>query len=197
MSTVLDAIEEALGPIAMAERIDRPHDDALFSYRRADAIPKDFGEYREMLREYYEYHYKATIGKNYDAPMEISMGSAVDAVESAFGNRGGVEGAFNNAVMGSDFGLHGSHQAIAQFLKETHRKYYVRWVIDSYVDPLSFDQKVALVRSLLKRYPSPGDGFMQKRPEELAADYKALIVELMKRLKTYVPTYYRVEAQGK
>ena len=121
------------------------------------------------------------------------MGSAVDAVESAFGNRGGVEGAFYNAVVGSDFGLHASHQAIASFLKETHRKYYVRWVIDTYIDPLNFDQKVAVVRSLLKRSPSPGDSFAPKKPEELAVDYKALIVELVKRLRTFVPTYYRVK----
>ncbi|MHC4503439.1 MAG: hypothetical protein ACYTFI_09050 [Planctomycetota bacterium] len=193
MPKALDAIMAVLDPRAMAEKIDRPHDDALFAYRGPAGVPKDFGEFRERLRNYYEYHYKATIGKNYDAPVEITMGAAVDAVESTFGNRGGVEGAFANAVIGTDHGMHGSREAIAHFLKETHRKYYVRWVIDTYIDPLDFDQKVAVVRSLLKRYASPGDTFVQKKPEELAVDYKALIVELVKRLKTFVPTYYRVK----
>ncbi len=70
----------------------------------------------------------------------------------------------------------------------------MRWVIDTQINPLRFEEKVAVVRSLLKGFPSPGEGYVQRRPEELASDYYELLVELMKRLTSYVPTYFRVES---
>ena len=189
MSNVLNPILELLDPRALAGKIDRPHDDALYSYRGPQGIPSSFQEFRDWLRQYYEYHYDTAIGAGYRPPEEVSAGSAMQAVESAFGNRGGIEGAFQTAVIGMEQGLHSSFVAIATFLRETHRKWYMRWVIDTYIDPLDFDKKVALVRSLQKTYPVP-DGYAGKRPEELTSNHYALVMDLVQRMKSYIPAYY-------
>ncbi len=45
------------------------------------------------------------------------------------------------------------------------------------------------MRSLQKTYPVP-EGYAWKRPEELASNHYALVMDLVQRPKSYIPTYY-------
>ncbi len=104
-----------------------------------------------------------------------------------------IEGAYDIARIGDSGGIYASYEAIAHYLREYHRKAYIRCVIDKHINPLDFSQKVALVRSLQKRFPAPGGTYVQKKPEELASNHYALIIDLARRLRNYAPTYYSVK----
>ncbi len=193
MSNVVEAILKAVDPRVMGEAVDRPHDDALFSYRGGSAVPRSFPEFQEMLRGYYEYHCAVAYGKGtpFPFPEEISFEQALAHVESVYGNQGGIEGAYENARSGANRGIYGAYAAISDRLRELHRRAYVKYVVDKLVNPVDFGQKVALVRAIRKTYRLPIEGYDQKSPEELASNHYAVVMDLMQQQQRNVPTYAR------
>jgi len=193
MGDVLNTILKLLDLRVMAEEVDRPHDNAFYSYRLKRTVPRSYSEFQEIIQAYWEYHYAATMSKGGRLREEISFGRAAEIVERAFGNQGGLVGAYENALVGTNRGMYASLEAIANALKEAHRRDYVRWVIDAYISPLDFAQRVAVVRALQKQCPGLGKSYVPKSPEELAASYYELIVEFVQKSRGYVPTYYTVK----
>ena len=191
MSDVVKAILEAVDPRVMGDAVDRPHDDALFSYRGSTSVPGSFPAFQQMLRGYYEYHCAVAYGKGtpFPFPEEISFEQALAHVESVYGNQGGIEGAYENARSGQNRGIYGAYAAIADRLKELHRRAYVRYVVDKLVNPVDFKQKVALVKAIRKTYRLPVDGYQKKPAEELASNHYAIVMDLMKQLQHSVPAY--------
>jgi hypothetical protein len=66
----------------VAEKIDQPHDAALFSYRPGLTIPRTYLEFREEVGRYLAHHEAATIGKGYRLPAEMAESQAMDVLRA-------------------------------------------------------------------------------------------------------------------
>jgi hypothetical protein len=180
MASKLKTIMKLLDPIVIAKKIDFLHERARLSYRIDDSPPQSFLDFRKGLQAYYAHHC-AAIGMG-EMPDEISGRIVINMVESAFSDQGGIRGAFEIARIGIGGGMYSLLDAIADTLREQHRRDYIRYVIDTNIDPLDFDQKVAVVREL-QEYFNCGNGYPKTSPEELAANHYALFFSLVQHLK--------------
>ena len=177
----LNAIMKLLDPRVIAEKIDSPHSFARHSYPFDGSMPTSFQDFQKRLQSYYKHHCAAIgIGK---FPDEISNHNAMKIVENAFSDRGGIRYAYQNTVTGMDNGMAALHDAIANVLQEQHRTSYIRFVIDTHIDPLDFDQKVAVVRELLETYYIPWSVYDRVSPEELATNHYAILFSLVQHLE--------------
>jgi hypothetical protein len=190
MSGMLETILELLDPRIVAESINIPHAYARNSYP-PQPQPQSFYEFRDMLQAYYRHHC-ITTKQGYPELKEMSTGKALDIVKAAFGNQGGIDGAYKIAHGGIGDGIYTSFDAIAKHLKNDHLNKYIQHIIDNYINPVSFEQRVALVRSIMKEFPAPGE-YDKKTPEELANNYYALVTGLVQRMMSEIPLYLHLK----
>jgi len=122
----------------------------------------------------------------------VNLGSkALDIVNEAFSRNGGEKAAYIEASTGTRGGLRYVFDMIAEHLKRDERDKYVRMVLKTTIDPLDFESKTAVVRTLLSRIQTAlPESFDETEPERLAThldilvqDYSESIAKLIERFR--------------
>ena len=145
-----DDIIDLLVDEFMAHKVDILHQAARENYRLTKLTVATFHEFLSEITRYYLHHFNATMGDVSRMPPELATSNAQRAVERAF--RGGLEEGFLNAQTGTNGGLRGVIERMAEFLQGEMRDSWVNHVNSTTYDPFNFDDMEGLAREFLSRY---------------------------------------------
>lgn len=151
------------------------HDLAREQYLVTKRMVASFNEFNEEVTRFVQYQLRATQGHpTMPTYMASSQGMAI--VERAFHGIGGIEGAFEIARTGIRGGLRAVIDAIFTYLKREEEERYIDYVLRTEVDPLSFDDRTALMQAYLNRFRHNfPQGVRVPTAVELAANYSGII----------------------
>ncbi len=169
-----------LHPRAIVEKVDLLHDSARGSYNLESSIASSHSEFEEIVMDYLDHHIGQTIGGS--MPPEHLLYKARKILDSA----GGFDNAVFTGLSGTDGGMTKVLDDLSKGLKEESRKAYFDYIIDSFIDPLSFEEIVEVMSDLkdcLSDFsPQP---FEFISPEAMAGSYKQHLWEYIDSLTRY------------
>jgi hypothetical protein len=190
MDNAFDRMMPHLDPRTIALVVDIPHEQARNSYGIVEE-PRSMHDFQSKITDFYVHICESTgMGAR---SKEHAFAEATQIVENAFGNNGGLEGAYEIARVGSSRGIYQSFEAIANYLREEARRHYIRYIIDTHIAADSFDEKVKVIREILDTYKTYGNTFGVVRPESLAHDYYGFIANVIQNQIKNVPIYSRLK----
>lgn len=190
----LTAILQHLEPVHLAEVVDLPQDAAREHYPLNKLRVQSYPEFRSEVGRFFIYQYQAVMASGVAMPGYMAEGFAFEILESAFGSVGGLPGAYHIASTGAAFrdgrgGLAAICDVIYLALKKETRERYIDYVLRTFVNPLDWNDRVALMRAYLKRYGRYATSGSAKSAEELATRHEDIIrmhVEVLNAISPHV-----------
>lgn len=189
MMTTLELIKQELDPRLVARRVNTIHDDARVGFHLRSNRVEDFEEFVAVLTAYYDHHYRHCFGSR--LPEAEASERAKEIVEQEFRRKNGnLLSAFEQAHSGVNGGMRVILDLIADHLREEGVRRHVNHVIDRYVVPTKWNEKVELIRELLELI---GDGSVDcSEPERYASDYKLLVQAYLSNLRRTEAHFFRL-----
>jgi len=177
---IYDEIMERLNPKVIISVVDEPHDTARGSYVLRSSIAHSYQEFEGIIVHYTDHHMKMIFGNS--LPNDHLLQKSRNFLES--------DGSFKNAAFmglsGTEGGMIQVLNMIAEGFKAEAKKAYFDYILDSFIDPLSFEQVVRVMKELKTRLSSySSDSFDYISPEAMAADYKEIIWKYIDALTRY------------
>jgi hypothetical protein len=174
MAGELEKIMDILHPSELT-LLDAKHDTARAKFILNSTIVGNYLEYDRIIVSYFRHHL-TEIGEAVPVSPEKALAEAKACMKD-----GGMdeEEAVHRAMSGEDGGMASVLTAISEGLKKRERAAKFEFVMNAYVNPLEFSQKVELMRELATKLIAGGTrkSYSQISPEELAGDYKRWISE--------------------
>lgn len=135
-----------------------------------------FQELEEEATRYTQYHLTATVGGS-AIPQYMVSSQSMNSIEHAFTNLGGLSGAFEIASTGIRGGLRRIIDVLYEAMRREEERRYIEWVLRTFVDPLSFQDRTALMEQYLNRfrYNFP-QGCRIPTALEMAGNYESVIM---------------------
>lgn len=173
LATILEQLDERY----IARKIGIPHDEARASYRLATNTATDIDKFRQIIGDYYNYHFTTCISHGGNLPPTEAQGRAKEIIEHGYSSRGSdFVGAYNDAHEGTNGGLRIILDAIAQQLKEEAIERHIRKVLDDEIKPNSWNDKVDIIRQFINHCgPGITTYLDTSKPERYANNYTELI----------------------
>ena len=174
-----DELMKPLDPRVIIAKTEAPHDNARESFSLPSSMVRSHAEFQRDIIAYVAHDRKHTQGMA--PPAEFCLDIAKKALDQTIG----YENAVDLGMTGDQGGMVGVLNQINDVFKKESRQAYYRYILDSYVDPLCFEDVVALMRGLKARIQaySPAS-FQYLSPEAMAGDYR-------NHLWTYITTLPR------
>lgn len=169
----IQEVFDALSLHAVSEKVHLPHKMIRERYRVRKYAADSYEDACDELTRYYQYHWQTWMRTSTGLPADYAF-AAVRAILD--GQQGGFVVAVKNAIRGRQGGLVALVDAIAEAIEKDALERYIRWVIDSMICRLDYEQVIAFARQYLAqygRYILPGEEMMSEY--ELAANLDALI----------------------
>ena len=188
MNTI-DMILRELDERYIAQQIGIPHDEARLSYRLQRNTVSDFRDFERIIGDYYNHHFTACVAHGGQLSSSEAIGRAKEILEAEYKRHGGnVDNAYNDAHDGTEGGLRGILDLLADHLKAEAVERHVRQVFDRYVTPISWQEKVEIMRQFLARFGRDLSPHVRvDQPERYAQDWQELVrayVEALRRAST-------------
>ena len=183
MSTI-GSILQALNERSIARSIGIGHDEARMTYPLRSNTVASFDEFSAVIGDYYNHHFSKCFGAGTLPRME-AQARAKEILEQQYRRRNGdIVSAFNDGHDGTNGGMRGILDLVADAIKTEAVERYVREVFDVHVAPNSWEQKVALIRDFIQRCGVDLSASIQTdQPERYAHDYRNLVREYVKGLQ--------------
>ena len=188
MNTI-DRMLRELDERFVAQRIGIPHDEARLSYRLDRNTVIDYREFEWIIGDYYNHHFTACVSHGGRLTSTEATSRAKEILEAEYKRRGGnVNNAYNDAHDGTEGGLRGILDVLANHLKAEAVERHIRQVFDRYVTPISWEEKVEIMRQFLARFGRDLSPHVRvDQPERYAGDWQELVrayVEALRRAST-------------
>jgi hypothetical protein len=167
----------ALSETTIAQQIGIPHDETRMRFALRNNTVRNFEDFSDIIADYYNYHFTSVVARGGRLSRTEAGGKAKQILEQEYKRFGGdLVSAFNDAHEGTNSGLRGVIDKLAEALKAESVERYTREMFDRHVSPVSWDQKVAIIRSFLDHYGSLlGASVDAAHPERYASNYVELL----------------------
>ncbi|MBN2367605.1 hypothetical protein JXC34_01195 [Candidatus Woesearchaeota archaeon] len=175
-----DDIMRHLNPKVILDKTEIPHDTARGKYILNSSIAKNYREYENIVIDYMAFHSKEI----YSQPLypEQALHKADDFLNPVGGLK---EGAYVG-LSGSEGGMVHIINTLNDGFKAEAKKGYFVYVLNTFVDPLAFDEVVEVMKGLKNKLSvySP-QSFQYLTPEAMAASYKEILWNYIHSLSKY------------
>jgi len=157
----------ALDERTIARLIGIANDEARMRYSLRSNTVGTFTEFSDRLGDYYNYHFTTC----------VSRGRAKQILEQEYRRLGGdLVTSYNDAHDGTNGGLRGVLDKIAEAIKVESVERYTREVFDRHVAPNAWEDKVEIIRQFIRQCGAHlGSSIRADQPERYAHDYQELI----------------------
>ena len=169
-----------LNPRVIIEKTEAPHDRIRGSITLESSIVGSYREFEDIIIAYTSYHMQQTLG-NFP-PNDYALDKARKFLDASIG--------FDNSVFmgmsGSEGGMYNVINQICDGFKQEARQAYFSYIVDTFIDPLSFTETVELMREFKARlgaYSPQSFGYVS--PEQMASNYKAILYNYIESLTRY------------
>lgn len=170
---------DELCEIEIAQKVTNRHDETRMQYRLHSNTVGNYEEWRDILGDYYNYHMSNCVTHGGRFSNAEAASRAEDQVERAYRqtHRGDLMNAYQDAKTGTNSGLRGQLDMIAEGIKSEAVDRYTRDVFARHVDPSSFDSKVDLIRDFIANCGVDLRSSIDvNRPERYANNYMELLL---------------------
>jgi len=181
----LETILRQLDEREIAKRIGIPHDEARMAYSLKKNTVDDFDEFVRIISHYYKYHFTNCVAKGGSLSASDAEGAAKEIIEEKYHRKGSnIRGAYSDAHDGTNGGLRIMLDIIAEHLKVESVERYVRKVFDDQVKPVSWEDRVDIIRQFIARCGADlSPAIDSSHPERYANDYAELIRSYVRALE--------------
>jgi len=142
---------ELLDEVNISNIVGQKHDAARERYHLTHGSVNSSAEFEEEVTRFVQYQLCATRG-NAAVPHYMASSQAANIIERAFTNIGGTRGAYEMACRGIRGGLRAVIDVLYQAIKKEEEEAYIEYVLRTEVDPLSFEDRTALMSAYLNRF---------------------------------------------
>ncbi|MBT6562762.1 MAG: hypothetical protein HON76_09565 [Candidatus Scalindua sp.] len=180
MSRFQDVMQH-LHPKVIIEKVDLPHDTARAKYALPSSIARSHSEFEKIIINYTDHHMKEVFNGN-TLPPDLLLAKAQHYLEFS----ANLKQSIFTGLSGTDGGMHTVLNNIAEAFKMEAKKAYFVYVIDTFIDPLSFTEVVEVMRDLKGRlggYSPQPFAFIQA--ESMAGDYQDILWQYISSLGQY------------
>jgi hypothetical protein len=175
----------AMDERAIAQNVGILHDEARGQYALRSNTVGSFGEFTDIIADYYNYHYTQCVVRGGYMARTEAAGRAKEILVQEYKRQGeNINSAYQDAHDGTNGGLRIILDRIAEHLKEESVERYLRDVFDRYVEPPSWEQKVDIIGQLFSRYGHLLPSYIRtNQPERYAQNYEEIIRGYVEALK--------------
>ena len=179
--TRLNDIMRHLNPKVVAQKVDLPNDTARGKFVLRSTIVHSHSEFEKVIIGYTDHHMKEVFDGGSLPPDHLLL-----KAQTFLEHNGGINQAIFTGLSGTEGGMGTVLNNIAEGFREEGRKGYFEYVVNTYVDPLSFDEVVEVMKKLKESLVdfSP-QAFAYVQPEAMAGDYKNYIKQYYYTLTQY------------
>ena len=178
-----DDIMSILTPERIIQVTQIQHDDARGRFGISSPLVKSYAEFVQRITAYVIYHQQAAFGGP-PMPPDMAWGKAGQILEKLF--KGGINAAVMTGLSGDQGGMRFILDTICEGYKQESENNYITFILDSYLDPLDFDQIVQAMtefKATLSQY-APAS-FKAIDPAGMAADYNTVVRQYIQSLRQY------------
>ncbi|MBI2147843.1 hypothetical protein HYU19_05230 [Candidatus Woesearchaeota archaeon] len=187
---IVDDIIENLQPSKIKKNVLKPHRKARRGYSVKDDSVSDYAGFTKQIRDYVKHHHKEVFKAGLDD--DRALGIAVEAIDRAYREEGGMTGAFKAAKDGD---LQEVLDNIAGYFMSQSQTHYTNAQIHR-IDPTNFEDHVKVAEALQGKYGHlMPKSHQNKKAAELAPDYSELIKHHVKKV-TETANVYGTEKKG-
>lgn len=171
----LNRMLELLDEVNISDVVSQKHDTARERYHLTRATVNSSAEFEEEITRFVQYQLCATRG-NAAVPRYMASSEAANILQRAFANIGGVSGAYEMASRGVRGGLREVIEVLCSAIRKEEEELYIAYILRTEVDPLSFDDRVALMQAYLNRFRHNFPNSVRVPTAfELAGNYESII----------------------
>ncbi len=176
MVNINDLLNE-ISETNITRRIAIAHDEARISYQLRSNTVMSFKEFSDIIGDYYNYHFIRCISNGGSLSNHEATSRAKELLEQQYRRRNGdIVTAYNDAHDGTNSGLRGILDMIAEGLKAEAVSRYIRDIFDRMIAPNSWTDKVEIIRQFIEHVNIPLSLQIQNdQPERYAHNYTELI----------------------
>lgn len=173
----IDSLLAELDERTIAQRIGIPHDEARMHYPLHSNTVNSFDEFDRIISDYYNTHFTKCVSHGGNLSTAEASSRAKELLEQEYRRRGGdIVMAYNDAHDGTNGGMRVVLDHIAEGLKAQSVERYIRDAFDRYVAPVSWEQKVGIIRQFIDRCGVHlASSIRSDQPERYAQNYQELI----------------------
>ena len=174
----------ALDERTIAERVWRIHDEARVAYPLRSNTVRNWQEFEDVGGDYTQFHYTRCVARGGSLPRYEAVSRFKEIIENDYRRRGlDLNAAANDAMEGTNNGVRGQLDLIANWFKEEGTRRYIRHVFDQFVTPNSWSEKVQIMTELLSHLGAYLSSSIDVNdPARYAANYHDLIEALREAL---------------
>ncbi|MCK4982222.1 MAG: hypothetical protein KAS17_04810 [Victivallaceae bacterium] len=173
-------IMEHLQPQVLIAKTETPYDTAIANYVLQNSIVPSYEIFVEEIITFTAYVMLQTVGSY--PPPEFLLDKARQLLDKSIR----FENAAVMALSGAEGGLMAVLQDIIKGFKENSRQAYYFYILENYIDPMSFQQVVEVMQEFkdhLGAYtPEPFDYISA---EQMAAEYKTILWNYIESLSRH------------
>ena len=181
ITSLLNSIDER----TIAQKIGIPNDETRMRYHLRSNTVRSFDEFGHSTGDYYNYHFTSVFSRGGRLSSAEASGRAKEILEKEYRRRGGdIVMAYNDAQFGTNQGMRGILDIIAESLKSESVERYIRDIFDRYVAPNSWSQKVEIIKQFIDHCGVHlASSIRRDQSERYAQNYQELIRSYVEALK--------------
>ncbi len=191
----IDELVNALQETTIAREIAIPQDEARARYPISSNTVRDWRAFEDIISDYYAYHDARCVGRGGWLSRAEALGKAKDILEREYRRRRtDIAGAFADARDGTNNGLRGVLDVLADGIKADSVRHYMTFQFDNRVGgPNDFEARVEMIRQFFARFGAQLAGPIQtNRPERYANDFRSIIEAYIQGLQTTSAIFRRL-----
>ncbi len=195
MGSVIGSMLAELDECTVAQEVLIPHDEARVRFHLHRNTVSTYGEFEEIIGRYYNHHASATTLNGGVYSQREAQAKAKEILVNSYKRKDGdatITTAFVDARDGTEGGMRAILDHIADRLKQEALSHYTTEIFDAYVSPASFEQRVEIMRQLIRRVPALARHIEGDRPERYASDWQQLVRAYVAGLKWTGAAFRRV-----
>lgn len=193
--TAIDHGNDQLQPIlteinadALTASVSRLIDNARAAYVMGSVVVESNDEFNDLIASFYSHLLRHTRRLSDPIDSKAAGAEGFALLERAFSKRGGLQGALAEARNGTNGGLRFVFDIMTEQFKQEQQEKRVNLVLNSELDPLDWDGKVALIKALLSRLKNNLPAEILSQPAERYAGQLDILV------RAYVKSIDQVKA---
>lgn len=190
LNNLISSIDEQ----AITQKVGIPHDEARMRYSLKGNTVDNYQEFTTIIADYYNYHLSQCVVRGGSISRTEASGRAKEILEQEYRREGGdLNTAYNDAHDGTNGGLRVILDKLADHLKGESVERYIREAFDRFVEPVSWEQKVEIMRQFIAKYGSQfSSSINPSQIERYAQNYQELIRAYVDSLRRTSSIFRRI-----
>jgi predicted small metal-binding protein len=189
----LDNILREVDETYLVEHITKKHDEARIQYSLSSITVYNDIAFDDAIADYYNYHFTRCISSGGELSRAEAAGRAKEIIAKEYKRKGmDILNAYSDGKTGTNGGMRAILDMLMESLKEEAVERHIRDVFDRYIQPSSYEERVAIIKELLNKIGRHSPYVDYDHPERYAHNYEELIRALVEHIRNQSAIFRRL-----